>query len=70
MGNGRNLTARPGAPQGSPALEGFEMVKCNRCGEEMPRGEWEDHALKCAPAPLPGESWEEYKKRTDEEDGR
>ena len=38
-------------------------VRCARCGKKMPRQNWDAHAAQCAPAPNPGESFADYKKR-------
>jgi hypothetical protein len=38
-------------------------VKCSRCGKKMTDAAFTLHAVKCAPAPNPGESFADYKKR-------
>lgn len=38
-------------------------VKCSRCGKKMSDAAFTKHAVQCAPAVLPGESFADYKKR-------
>ena len=43
-----------------------EVHVCSRCREEFSTDlEFQHHAEECAPAVLPGESWEDYKARAD-----
>ena len=38
-------------------------IRCKGCGEVMKEQAFTDHAVKCSPPVLEGESFEDYKKR-------